>query len=338
MGVIHRQGGSFLAWWRLNPDTPFTGLPQTGNNCREPYGIIRNYDNQTVVGRTRELLQRYADNDQCVIRTGLYTNTELSNGGTIHNINNGLNGFELNKLTMFLQDIKDAGFDLHFAIFPIGNDRPYTWNSFQQNKLVAHINLINQIRPIIRNIFAPGEYWLELHNEGQGAGNQPMMVRYAWELYRAYGNLYGVQDTTGSSIGYSAQSAGLSRYNIQYADYQDPNKGLYGLPTFLDIHGYDPFSGNGLLQLDQAMIANGDMRDIIIGETYYSSYTAHVSAVMNQIAQLSRDVHYVLQWPIDESRGCDGHVNRGSTHEFRYTGQDNCRSSSAFSCVESDWV
>lgn len=337
MGIVQRRGGSSKLWYRLQPDLPNTSLPVTGSNCREPYGIIRNYDNASVRARTQDLLSLYADNDQCVIRTGLYTSTEISNGGTIHNIANGLSATELNKLGTFLLDIKNAGFNLHFTYFPLGDDRPYTWSSWQQAKLDAHLNVIQQVRPIITSIFGANEYWHELANEFQGASNQPQLVRYSWELFRAYGNLFGIADTTGTSVGYSSQSAGLSRYNIQFADYQNPAKGLHGLPQYLDIHGYDAFTNNGLLQLDQAMINNGDNRDIIIGETFYSSYSAHVSSVLSQIAQMSRDVHYVLQWPVDEVRGCDGHSNRGSTDQFNYTGQTSCRDV-GISCFNSNWA
>lgn len=338
MGIIQRDGGSNLLWYRLNPDTPGVGLPVTGQNCRELYGIIRNYDDPNVRARVQDLLRIYAENGQCVIRTGLYTATEISNGGTIHNIANGLNTTELNKVSAFLSDIKSFGFDLHWTYFILANDRPYTWSNWQQQRFDAHLNLIKQIRPIINSIFSPLEHWHELANEFQGASNQPQLVRYSWEIFRAYGDLFGISDTTGTSVGYSSQSAGLSRYNIQFADYQNAAKGLHGLPKFLDIHGYDPFTSNGLLQLDQAMINNNDDRDIIIGETYYSSYAAHVSAILAQASQISRDIHYVLQWPIDETRGCDGHVNRGSTEQFKYDGASNCRDDLSISCVESDWV
>ncbi len=340
MGVINRTGGSFLAWWRLSQDIPGTPLPP-GGNCREPYGIIRNYDDPQVRFATQDVLRLMKDNDQCVIRTGLYLTTELSSGGTIHNHANGLTALELNNLKNFLTDIKAEGFDVHFAYFPIHNDRPYTWSSWQAQRFAAHVNVIQQTRPIITSIFAPGEYLIELHNEGQGAGNQPQMVRYAWELYREYGNLFGIADTTGSSVGYSAMSAGLSRYNIQFSDYQNPAKGLHGLPQYQDVHGYTPFTSTGLLELNQAMIANGDTRDLIIGETYYSTYTNHVNAVLSQIAQLQRDVEYVTQWPLTPNNGCDGHVDVLPSKEFDYktATTTSCRLvvNNGISCSESSW-
>ena len=338
MGIIRRQGGSNLLWYRLNPDTPFVGLPVTGSNCREPYGIIRNYDDPNVRARTIDLLQSYADNNQCVIRTGIFSSTELGNGGTIHNIANGLNSTELNKVENFLSDIRSEGFDLHFSYFPIANDRPFVWSSWQQQRFNAHLALIMQIRPVIQSIFPAGSYHHELGNEQQGASNQPLMVRYSWEMYRAYGNLYGISDTSGMSVGYSSQSAGLSRYNIQFADYQDQNKGLHGLPQYLDLHSYDPIiNTNALLQIDQEMTNNGDTRDIILGETYYSSYTSHVNSVLSQVSQMNRDVVYVAQWPIDQTRGCDGHVNRGSTELFNYHGAASCRNATDISCGNSVW-
>ena len=337
MGMVLERGGSNLAWWRLDHSPDGLGnAPPTGGNCRETWGIVRNYDDPNVRAKTQDILDRLREN-QCWIRPNYYV---WENGGTstLTSIAGGtVSSADQNRLANFLQDILDRDFKVNFSWMHIGDTSPQTWGAFQPARYANILSAIKQIQPLVDS-YGWSEYHVDLSNEMQAASNQSAGMRqFGWQIYRDFVNAFGSGITGGVSIGFGLGPPGISRYNIQYQDQQ--NLSGVGVSPILDVHGYLPFGSattNWLKLLENAMIANNDNRLIRISESYYSSHTAHVFQMLQNIAQLNRDVEHILQWGLAETGHCDD-VEIVDTTAFLYGGQQCSREVGSVSCENSAW-
>lgn len=335
MGTVLERGGSNLAWWRLDhvPNGLGNAPPGNGGNCREKWGIVRNYDDPNVRAKTQDILDRLRVN-QCWLRVNYYA-WENSGTTTLTSIANGqVQPADLNRLSMFLQDVRDRDFKLNFAWMHIGDTSPQTWGGFQQARYNNIRDAILQVQPLVDS-FGWAEQHTDLSNEMQAASNQSAGMRqFGWQIYRDFVNAFGPGKTGGVSVGFGLGPPGLSRYNIQFQDQQ--NLSGVGVSPILDIHGYIPLGSattNWLKLLENAMVANGDTRNIRISETYYSSHTAHVTQLLANIAQLDRDVEHIIQWGLAETGYCDD-VEIVDTVLFNYQGEP-C---GEVDCARSAWA
>ena len=332
MGVVLERGGSNLGWYRLNHGLGLAP-PGSGGNCREQFGIFRRYHEPGVRAATQDILDRLRVN-QCWLRSNFYGWLN-GDGGTLVDVRSGaVTGQNLNNLVAFLQDIRDRDFKLNFGYFWIGDIAPVEWNVWEAGRYNTLYSVIKQLQPIIHSFNWP-EYHVDLANEAQAASNQhPVLRQFGWRVYQDFVDDFGPGLTGGVSVGFGLGNPGLSRYDIQF---QDQANTVHGVAPILDIHGYFPFSETGtnwLKLLENRMIANGDNRNIRISETFYSSHTAHVNGMLNQIAALDRDVEHIIQWGLAETNHCDD-VEIVDTTLFTYGGEP-CETTGV-DCGNSEW-
>lgn len=287
-------GGSNYAWYKLGSDV--------GLNCREPYGIIKNYHIKGVRSVVKSQLKLMRGNGQIRLRIPIY-HMRNPGGGTILNSAGGnLSSQHRTNLKDFLADIKTAGFvEVEVGFFPQSLNNPATWDAsnlgWQESRFQENWNLIVSLRPII--IGSSLHYRIDLMNEGAPANNQKQVKKYVFKLWWNYNFIFGKTDTVGFSI---IAEVGTSRYDNMVSEM---NRTGFGLPYLWSVHVYDNIT-NALQNLSAHQSSAGDNRSWVIGETYYND-SATDSAL--SAASLRRTVWHVYQWPLTKNKGCDGHVD-----------------------------
>ena len=306
-------GGSNYGWYKIDAATQPAPV---GSNCRENYGIIKNYQNAGVRDLVINQLMQMKANGQQRLRVPLYHMRNASGGTLLVSQGGNLSAHDRESLRLFLSDIRDIGFsEILFGFFPIGQNSPVNWPSWNEDLFQENWNLIANIRPIIKN--SGILYRIDLMNEGAPANHQTQLKEYVRKLWINYNLTYGKADTVGVSVigqaneGDTTYRGTIDRYNTTKNIYDATP---FGSPYLWSIHFYANLKGN-FLALDNAMNARGDNTGIIIGETFYDD-----AASWNAIKQtnISRTVWHVYQWPVTPSRGCDGHVDVTPPLKYRY--------------------
>ncbi len=296
-------GGSNYAWYKIDATTQ-PALP--GVNCRENYGILKNYQKANVRNIVIGQLQQMKANGQDRLRIPIL-HAHDAQGGTLLVSNGGnLSMYDRESLRLFLSDIKNTGFrEILIGFFPVGQNSPSNWPTWNEVIFQENWNLIFRLHPIIAG--AGISYRIDLGNEGAPANHQTMLKEYVKKLWINYNIVFGKADTVGFSL---ASDTGnpldintvVDRYNTTTDIYISTG---YGSPYVWDIHFYNNLKGK-YNALDNAMTARGDTASIIIGETFYNDPT-----IWSEIQQIntSRTIWHVYQWPLTRSMGCDGHVD-----------------------------
>ncbi|MEM8930237.1 MAG: hypothetical protein AAGE94_03635 [Acidobacteriota bacterium] len=305
-------GGSNYAWYDL---TASTQPAPPGPNCREPFGVLKNYQNPGVRAIVQGQLAQMRANGQHRLRIPIFHRNNAQ-GGTLLRSNGGnLSSHDRTSLALFLSDVNVAGFsEILVGFFPIGPNSPLGWTSWNEPMFQENWNLIYNLRPLIAG--AGIQYRIDLMNEGAPASHQTQLRQYVWKLWINYNLRFGKADTVGFSVAAGTSNpldtaTVVNRYNTTRDIYDSTS---YGPPYLWDVHLYDS-PGLKLQALDQAMNARGDSSSLIIGETFYDD-AATWSAI--QSTYVSRTVWHIYQWPLTPNRGCDGHVDITPPTQYRY--------------------
>lgn len=323
-------GGSNYAWYGIN-----NSEINSGQNCRENFGIVANYHKRGVRNTVRQQLATMFANGQRRLRVPIYHATDLSTGTVLRSTGGNLPQQARENLSSFLADIKAAGFhEILVGFFPISQSSPKNWYRefgsgntsvktpfYNSSVMQENWNLIKNIRPII--ISADIDYKIDLRNEGAAASTQPIDRQYASDIWSLYNSSFGKNDTVGFSVatGSIAEHSNpdssvrgnlaVDRYMAMSEVYAESG---YGAPLVWDFHAYD-FLDRKISRVDAAMTAVGDNTDIIIGETFYQDSNT-LSAIQN--LNTNRDILAVYAWPVTTGRGCDGHVDIVFPEEYIY--------------------
>lgn len=287
-------GGSNYAWFHV--DCPSQPCPPTGKNCREPYGVVANYHHHAAL--LRDQLEAMYAAGQRRLRIPIF-HMHGQNTGTVMDSQGGtLSEQHRQNLRDLLKDIRDIGYEaVIIGFFPIGPyNTPFEWTTWREEAYQENWGLIVDLRPIVVDAGIP--YLFDLMNEGAPQPSQTQLRAYVGRLWRDYAEAFGTEDT----VGFSIIGDSPARYQT-LASILDSTG--YGRPTAYELHFYEDISTN-FQRMDAAMVAQGDHRPWIIGETFYNDA---ISA--QALARLSsrRRILYILQWPITRNRGCDGHCD-----------------------------
>ncbi|OQY19608.1 MAG: hypothetical protein B6I35_11460 [Anaerolineaceae bacterium 4572_32.2] len=292
--VARLAGGSNYAWFDV--DCPAQPCPQSGQNCREPYGVIASY--HTHADLIRQQLEAMYAGGQRRLRIPIY-HMHGHNTGTVMDSQGGdLSPQHRQNLQQLLDDIREVGFEeIIVGFFPIGAyNTAFEWQVWNEQAYQENWQLIVNLRPIIAEAGVP--YLIDLMNEGAPLAHQVMLCEYVRRLWRDYNAAFGKEDT----LGFSIIGSDVVRYTT-LVDILDETG--YGRPQVYAVHLYEHFASD-FERLDETMRASGDERPWIIGEVFYND-----AEVAQSLADLSttRVVQYVLQWPVTANRGCDGHCD-----------------------------
>lgn len=299
-------GGSNYAWYSLN--APYQPAPVTGQNCREPYGIIANYHLSNVRSTVLSQLSLMHQNGQRRLRIPVFHGRNLNTGTVMSSTGGDLSSTHRQNLTQFLNDIRNAGFvEIMVSFHPIGaaND-PTQWSSWSESGFQENWNLIYNLRPIIAgaNIL----YRIDLMNEGAPTSGQTQLREYVRRMWGNYNYRFGKADT----VGFSIIGDNVNRYQTMRSTMLSTP---YGLPYLYSVHFYEnAVAGNAITALHQAMSSRGDSQGWIIGEVLYQDMPT-----LSKLSSLNlgaRPVFFVLQWPITRGRGCDGHADVAPPSDF----------------------
>jgi hypothetical protein len=299
-------GGSNYAWYNL--DAPFQPAPQTGQNCREPYGIIANYHQPGVRSTVQSQLSQMRANGQERLRIPIYHGRGLNTGTVMDSTGGNLSATHRQNLQNFLADIKTAGFaEIMVGFFPTSafND-PIQWSAWREDGFQENWNLIFTLRPLIVN--AGILYRIDLMNEGAPTSGQTRLQEYVRRLWGNYNYVFGKADTVGVSIIGDNIDRYVTMRNVMLST-------GYGLPYLYSVHFYESaVSGNAMANLHQAMQSRGDAGGWIIGEVLYQDQTTLNKMLTTYVG--TRPIFFVLQWPVSRGRGCDGHADVAPPVDF----------------------
>lgn len=323
-------GGSNYHWYHLGP------------NCdREPYGVLANYHQPGVRAIVLDQLLQMRARGQQRIATGVIhlrapVPSDGTFGGTLLDSTGGnLRPQYRQNLTLFLADIRDAGFvELLFRYFPQGPNSPTYWTEFSEDLYQENWNLIFNLEPLLQQ--SGLDYRTDLAVEGMprariidipGAPvvrpNEPANAAhsaYARRLWREYVSVYGHERSIGFSF-VSDTDRVRTEARVRHMPYIYTGEHSAGVfPTVLGLDIY------GTANLDEATIFrrhDQHMRTIpglidtpwIIAESYYDDAAAadHFITAMNQTA---RPVLYFTQWPYVRGDSCGAGVNVAPPEHF----------------------
>lgn len=287
-------GGSNYAWYAVGPLTP-------GQNCREAYGIISNYHLAHVRNTVRGQLASMYANGQRRLRIPLFHGHGLATGTVIDSTGGNLSANHRLNLRNFLADIRTAGFvEIVFGFFPVGayND-PTQWGAWNEAAFQENWNLIVNLRPILTS--AGLQYRIDLMNEGAPTSGQTQLKEYVRKLWINYNIVFGKSDT----LGFSIIGDNVDRYRTMRSIMVASG---YGTPYLYSVHFYESsIDSNAILSLHNAMLANSDSQGWIIGEALYEDQGTFNKLVSTSLG--SRQLYFLLQWPVTRARRCDGHVD-----------------------------
>ncbi|WP_157471734.1 hypothetical protein [Gilvimarinus agarilyticus] len=306
-------GGSNYAWYKIDA---LTQPAPPGPNCRESYGIIKNYHATGVRSMVQSQLQSMNSAGQERLRIPIFF-MRGAQGGTLLDSSGGNFSLQVrDNLEDFLSDIKSSGFrEIEVGFFPQANNSPLNWSAWNESYFQENWNLIFRLHPLIAG--AGIHYKIDLGNEFAPASSQSQWHKnYVKKMWINYNLRFGKADTVGFSVASGANgvtdgSLAVDRYNTTKNIYEST---LYGSPYVWEFHFYE-YLEEKLEDVDAAMTSRGDNSSIIIGETYYND-SASWYDIMS--ASISRTLWHVFQWPLSASEGCDGHVDVSPPVQFQY--------------------
>ncbi|MDT0300748.1 hypothetical protein [Streptomonospora wellingtoniae] len=271
---------------------------------REPYGVLKNFHTKRDL-ITDQLTEMHANGQRRLIlgifhRNGPETGTVMdSSGGDIKE------QYKQN-LADLLATADDIGFaEVEVAMHVLGGNSPNGWDSWHEDLYQENWQLIQKIRPIVRN--SGIHYRLNLGNELTPAPNQPQTLAYTQRLWDDYTAAYGKGDTVGFSI-IGSRPERIAAIPDMYGG--DP-------PHLFDFHFYGDDSADEYEQFTAAhrqMAEMGYDQGWVVGETYYNDAAA-ADRIDRAIADTGREVYWLTQWPLTRDRGCD-HVDVAPPAEF----------------------
>ena len=287
------RGGSNYAWYNVV-------------NCdREPYGILKNYH----TGNVKRIVQRQLANmyrqGQRGLRVPLFHARVVGGGTNLKSDGGDLEPIHRENLANFLEDVRNAGFNnLLFGFFPVGDNDPNRWTNWSESHFIENWNVVVNLRPII--ISSGLNYKIDLRNEGAPADNQPVGKQYAMRMWDNYAGTFGRADTVGFSVptGTANDPENVTmkarvRNLIEIYDNLP-----HGRPFIWDFHIFDDFLSR-FNSVDEMLDELGEQdREIIIGETYYNHRRTNFR--LRYLAEPSRIVQAVYQWPLTARRSCNG--------------------------------
>lgn len=220
-----------------------------------------------------------------------------------------------NNLASLLSAAKAAGFTevlvryLPGYVNDPGNwDPPGPYNGYHADVFQENWNLIANLQPIIAG--AGLTYRIDLGAERMPAVNQsgapynPNWFQYCKNLWINYATIFGIANTVGYSIAYSASSDGNYRaHAIKYVYNGTP-------PYVFAVTIYGPYTapGGGMCpglseeeefsDLNAQLTSDGFQQGIIIAEAYYNDAVA-AEGFSQAIASTGRTVWYLTQWPFE---------------------------------------
>ena len=261
---------------------------------RERYGVIGSFaKGESTI--EQQLSDMYA-NGQRRLRIGIFHQHAPDSGATMDSSTGDLSDADRAQLTGLLAAVKLAGFaEVEVAFFPIGQDDPHSWDSWQGDSYQENWSLIQNLHPLIAAAGLP--YKIDLLNEGIPLADETVLQRYDSTLWADYTRTFGAADTVGFSM------------TVPIADRVPQMSAVYGnnLPGIFDVHLYgSDWNGDEyeqFLAADQTMTEFGYHQPWIIGETYFNDPAA-ASGIARAIGRTSRPVRYITQWPLTRSKRC----------------------------------
>ena len=298
------------------------------NGCfRQNFGVLKNYDPKNSPADVTAINQALDDmhaNGQRRLRIPVFhsTNLALASNGSIIPHGNGEENAYGNNMSKLLRAIADKNF--HAVIvgsFPVGTSEPESWSNwdlqnprndsrYQKNKAMV-FKIYQWVSDTITKYNLPLSFKVDLRNEGApNTWTHPNKEVYAQTLWSDFLTEFGASgraDTLGFSVAASMPNGGFLGIQSTIDHFQP----VYGNqpPYLFDFHIYGPDAqspnpsqpndGNEyekLVEIDRYLSLKGYGQGLVIGETYYNDLDSS-SHLANAIADISRPVFYVLQWP-----------------------------------------
>lgn len=300
-------GGSTYAWYDL--DAPYQPAPTTGQNCRERYGILANYNASGVRQIVQRQLAEMRASGQDRMRIPIFHGHNISTGTVVNSAGGNLGSTHRQNLSNFLADVRSASFrEIMVSFHPVGNyNTPTSWSSWNEQAFQENWNLIYNLRPIIAR--SGIHYRIDLMNEGAPTTGQTQQREYVRRLWGNYNYVFGKSDT----LGFSIIGDTPERYRVMRDVMMSTG---YGTPYLYSVHFYEnAIAGNSILAMHNEMNRRGDgQTGWIIGEVLYNDQITLNKLLSTNLG--SRPVFFVLQWPVSRGRGCDGHADVAPPTDF----------------------
>ncbi|GAB3456248.1 hypothetical protein GCM10027570_37540 [Streptomonospora sediminis] len=296
-GGANSPGGSNYNFYKLD-----------GCN-REPYGVLKNFHTKRDL-ITDQLTEMHANGQRRLI-IGVFHHNGPETGTVMNSAGGDIKPQYKENLADLLAAAKGIGFaEVEVAMHVLGDNSPNNWDTWNEDLYRENWQLIQQIRPIVRE--SGIHYRLNLGNELTPAPNQPQTLAYTQRLWDDYTAAYGKADTVGFSI-IGSRPERIAAIPEMYR----------GNPPYLfDFHFYGDDSADEYQQFTAAHRQMADMgyeQGWVVGETYYND-AAGADRINRAIADTGREVYWLTQWPLTRDRGCD-HVDVASPAAFdAYTG------------------
>jgi hypothetical protein len=285
--VVAAPGGSNFSWYQVDQ-------PQRGTCIREPYGVIPSFGRADARATIESELAAMIASGQRKLRIGIFHGHGFDTGTVMDSTGGDLSAENRRNLGDLLAAVKAAGFtQVEIAFHPEG-PAVREWTDWRQDLFDENWKLIRNLRPLIRAAGLP--YLIDLSNEAIPTLRQPLVLRYARNLWTNYTRAFGRDDTVGFSV------IGDPAHVNEIPD-------VYGRspPFVLDVHFYGGTSGMDEQQLfrtaDEMMRARGLRQPWIVGEAFYDDPEA-ARLLARAIAAGSRPVWYLTQWPLTRGSDC----------------------------------
>lgn len=304
------RGGLYL--WVVNPGSTFTGpviahrsntqlkggsnynwyhVDFNGTDCnREPYGIVKNYDQASVRSTVQSQLATMAAGGQRRLRIALDFSDVASTGTVVQTPNGVFPAQYLTNLQNYLADIKAAGFqEVEVGMFPIGGSYDFwTASSFSQTIADQYWNLIQQAQNVVTN--SGIHYLFDLGNELMPpTGASSAWNSYITSLWVRYVAAYGPSYTVGFSAPDESRIANMAIYGATK-------------PSVVDLHIYANASTAYTTADNSLTNQNLPNVDIVIAETWYndSAYSSGIRTSVNS-SNSGRWMRWLTEWPRSQS-------------------------------------
>ncbi|MBN8888037.1 MAG: hypothetical protein J0I77_20155 [Rudaea sp.] len=285
------RGGSNFNWYK----TDCTQYPPGG---QEPFGVIVNYNTQTIA--IRQALQNMRNAGQDKIRIMLFFGHGLSSGTVMDSAGGSLSSQNMSNLVNLIDDIHSFGFSvLHISFGALGSNDPTNWGGFNQAMADENWGVISSVHQAIGGTRGFDKIYYDLGNElmtGSQSNARYQYMKYIWPKYRS---IYGTADSVGFSFASGEIAGGIDNIGAVF--------GHTTPPAAIEIHIY-PYAGNSA-QLLVANAATGLLRFPLpwyIGEANFND-EAEADAISQEINGMFYDYTwngngynpplYLMQWP-----------------------------------------
>lgn len=297
-------GGANYLWYALGPDCD-----------REPYGLLRNYDQPGV---RAQVLSQLADMHARGMRTlslgvsfvdGAGSGTLVDAADPVQVAQTASNLFEL------LGDVSDAGFErVLFRLFPQGNMSP-GGAVFDPATVDDYWSMIQAMHASLAATFLP--YSIDLGVEAAPADSNSILCPDKWkcpadkdwsnyvrELWRRYKQTYATTDSVGFSF---ITTTNRARRRVRHMRYV--YEGDYPSQLAMDFYGEpghdeaDQFINMANLVHDYGADFGFAIQSFIISETWHNDPWA-AAGLSSAIAATGQPVAYLTEWPLDRGAQC----------------------------------